>query len=319
LLADHRIRFCSISESDSPPVETEIDEYIGTPEQVIELLRADDDVLVVHGAPVSARVLDAAPALKLICVGRGGPVNVDSRAAEARGVRVTTTPGKNAEAVSELTLALMIMLARKIPQSSAHARDRNAAAASTFEGAQWFGRELGGARLGLVGLGRVGSCVAARAVALGMQVQGVDPWLAASDFPPDVQPTSFDRLLATSDFVSLHARATPGNAGMFGAEQFRQMRSDAYFINTARASLVDEGALASAVADGVIAGAAVDVLGPHASGGQHPLTGMDRVIATPHVGGATAETLVRGARIIADQLERFAATRSGDGQTPLTP
>ena len=158
---------------------------------------------------------------------------------------------------------MMIMLARKIPQSSAHARDRDAAAVSTFEGAQWFGRELGGARLGLVGLGRVGRCVAARAVALGMHVQGVDPWLEPSDFPPDVEVTTFDRLLATSDFVSLHARATPDNVGMFGAEQFRQMRRDAYFVNTARASLVDEVALADAVADGVIAGAAVDVLGPH--------------------------------------------------------
>ena len=95
------------------------------------------------------------------------------------------------------------------------------------------------------------------------------------------------------------------------------MRRDAYFVNTARANLVDEAALARAVADGVIAGAAVDVLGPPAGGGPHPLTRMERVIATPHVGGATTETLVRGARIIAEQLERFAASLSGDGPTPV--
>jgi D-3-phosphoglycerate dehydrogenase len=323
ILARHQVRFHTITADGGDGgagdgrrnVEIAVDEYIGSSDQVIALLRDDDDVLVVHGAPVTARVLDAAPALKLVCVGRGGPVNVDHRAAAARGVRIVTTPGKNAEAVAELTLALMIMLARNIAGSSAELRTRTAVAHSAYEGAEWFGRELGGARVGLVGLGRVGRCVADRAHSLGMAVQGVDPFVG-SDVPDHVSLTSLDDLLATSDFVSLHARVTSENVGMMGAEQFRRMRPDAYFVNTARASLVDEDALATALTEGWIAGAAVDVLGPHAEGSPHPLTTLDRVIATPHIGGATAETLVRGARMLALALERYATGQLRDDETP---
>jgi D-3-phosphoglycerate dehydrogenase len=315
IIERHHVRFCSITDTGATD-EADVDEYIGSSDQVIDLLRVDDEVLVVHGAPVTARVLDAGPALKLVCVGRGGPVNVDGRAAAERGIRIVTTPGKNAEAVSELTLALMIMLARNIPRSSAHLGARLRSVDSAFEGAEWFGRELGGAHLGIVGLGRVGRCVVERATALGMHVSGFDPYVGP-EVLANVERLEFEDLLATSDFVSLHARLTPETVGMFGAEQFRLMRSDAYFVNTARASLVDEVALADAVRTGAIAGAAVDVLGPHPPGSVHPLTALDRVIATPHIAGATAETLVRGARMIARQLERYAVDELGDDESPV--
>jgi phosphoglycerate dehydrogenase-like enzyme len=201
----------------------------------------------------------------------------------------------------------MIMLARGIVTSAAYLRSGAPIGLSAFEGSQWFGRELRGASLGIVGMGRVGHCVAERALALGMQVQATDPHLPAAAFPPGIAATDLPTLLATSDFVSLHARAAADNVGMMGRETLAMMRPDAFLINTARASLVDEAALAEAVAGGRIAGAALDVLQPHGVGSAHPLTQLERVIATPHIGGATDETLVRGARMIVEELERFAA------------
>ena len=158
-----------ITRTDAEPARTaserRLREYAGDPAQVARAA-AGHEVLVCHGAPVSAEVLDA-PGLRLVCCARGGPVNVDVDAASERGIPVVSTPGKNAEAVAELTIAFALMLIRGLPRASRFIADGGRLAESTFEGGEFFGTEAPGTVLGLVGLGHVGRQVAIRAAALG--------------------------------------------------------------------------------------------------------------------------------------------------------
>jgi D-3-phosphoglycerate dehydrogenase len=271
--------------------EERLREYVGDPAQIARAV-AGHDALIVHGAPVSAEVLDAAP-LRLVCCARGGPVNVDVAAATERGIPVVNTPGKNAEAVAELTIAFALLLIRAVPRASRHLIEGGGFAESVFEGREFLGREAPSLTMGLVGLGHVGLEVARRARALGFTVVGHDPQ------PPDVLPgvelVSLDTLLDRSDVVSLHARLTPQNRHMFGWATFTRMRPGSCFINTAREGLVDEAALARALETGLLGGAALDVLERTAEG-RHPVLGLPNVFVTPHIGGATVETLARGAQ-----------------------
>lgn len=295
------VDFAQIEETSAAPARTESEhrlrEYAGSPTQVIEALD-NHDVLVVHGAPVSAEVLDRG-GIRLVFCARGGPVNVDVQAATERGIPVFNTPGKNAEAVADLTIAFALMLLRRIPHSSRHFLDGAPLAQSTFEGREFFGREAEGTVLGLVGYGHVGRQVAARAVALGVHVLVHDPYVA--ELPPGsgVELVTLESLLSRADVVSLHARATPSNHGLIGSAELGAMRPGAVLINTARESLVDEEALLAALRSGRLGGAALDVIHPPAGGGRHPLLDAPNVIVTPHIGGATHETLRRGAEMVA--------------------
>ncbi|MGH2867265.1 MAG: NAD(P)-dependent oxidoreductase [Solirubrobacteraceae bacterium] len=289
--------------------ERAIREYIGTPEQVIAQLE-DDDVLVVHGAPVTDEVLEAGPYVRLICCARGGPVNVDMGAAAKRGIPVITTPGKNAESVADLTLGFMIMLARHVPRAARDVRGRGGIGDSTFDGSSYFGHELRGRTLGLVGYGLVGRAVARQATGLGIITLTFDPFVAPETCEADgVRPVdTLTELLRASDVVSVHARATEQNENLFDAERFAQMKSGAWFINTARETLVDEAALLNALREERLGGAALDVLRPRRLRGRPgPLTQLENVIITPHIGGATHETLARGASMIAEEIGRFTA------------
>ena len=280
----------------SAPPETEsgrrLREYVGDPAEIAAAV-AGHDALIVHGAPVTSQVLDAAP-LRLVCCARGGPVNVDVAAATDRGIPVVNTPGKNAEAVAELTIAFALLLIRAVPRASRYLIDGGGFAESVFEGREFFGREAPSLTMGLVGLGHVGREVARRARALGFTVVGYDPQPPAALAGVDL--VSMDALLDRSDVVSLHARLTPQNRHMFSWDTFTRMRPGSYFFNTARESLVDEAALGRALEEGVLAGAALDVLEPTPPGDRHPLLSMPNVFVTPHIGGATTETLARGAR-----------------------
>jgi D-3-phosphoglycerate dehydrogenase len=272
--------------------ERRLREYVGDPAEIARAVTGHH-VLIVHGAPVTSEVLDAAP-LRLVCCARGGPVNVDVAAATNRGITVVNTPGKNAEAVAELTIAFALLLIRAVPRASRHLIDGGGFAESVFEGREFFGREAPSLAMGLVGLGHVGREVARRARALGFTVFGYDPEPPAA--LADVELVSLDTLLDRSDVVSLHARLTPENRHMFSWDTFTRMRPGSYFINTAREALVDEAALGRALEAGILAGAALDVLERTPPGEQHRLLGLPNVIVTPHIGGATAETLARGAR-----------------------
>jgi D-3-phosphoglycerate dehydrogenase / 2-oxoglutarate reductase len=285
-----------IGRTDAEPPRTEsekrLNEYAGDP-AAAPRAAAGHDVIVVHGAPVSAEALGV-PGLRLVCCARGGPVNVDVAAATERGIPVAITPGKNAEAVAELTIAFALMLIRGVPRASRYITDGGTLAESNYEGGEFLGREAPGTVLGLVGLGHVGRHVATRALALGFDVVAHDPVIPAA-VPDGVRLVGLDGLLAGADVVSVHARATAANRHMFGAAAFAAMKPGACFINTARESLVDEDALAGAVSSGHLAGAALDVVERPAGGGRHPLLDLPSVFITPHIGGATQETLDRGA------------------------
>lgn len=306
----HTVEYLQLDESGPPAPATEsglsIREYLGSPAEVAARV-TDAQVLVVHGAPVTAEVLAAAPQLVLICCCRGGPVNVDVKAASLRRIPVVNTPGKNAEAVADQAIAFMIMLARGFPRAQRFLMEGGTLGESAFEGARFLGHELGGHVLGLVGFGNVGRRVGARALAFGMKVAVYDPYVQLGDLEGTHQAPTLEHLLVMSDFVSLHARATADTENLFGPRQFAWMKPDSYFVNTARETLVDESALDAALALRHLAGAALDVVRPRAAAGPHPLLRHDNVIITPHIGGATHETLLRGVTMVAGEIARFAA------------
>lgn len=296
------------------PSEQKIREYLGSPAQVVERL-AGHDVLVVQGAPITDAVLDAAPTLRLVCVARGGPVNVDVGAATERGIPVVITPGKNAQAVAELTLGFIIMLARRMPSIARYLEGGGELARDNYEGAKWFGHDLEGRILGVVGFGQIGRRVAALGVAFGMHVLVYDPFVA-SDLVEraGVAPVgALADLLAEADVVTLHARATKDNRGLIGGEQLAAMKRGVLFINTSRDTLVDEAALYDALASGRVAGAALDLVNPPdltlppELGRRHRLFDHPNVMLAPHIGGATYETLLHGGEMAAAEIERLIA------------
>ncbi len=304
---EHEISYLQIDESKAFQQVTASDlrvrEVAGTPAE-IAIAMPDVEILAVHGAPVTEEVMAASSELRLICCARGGPSNVDLVAASARGIPVATAPGKNAEAVADQTMAFLIMLARGFPRAQRHLSAGGIVGNSTFEGAEFFGHDLGGHVLGLVGFGQVGTRVATRARSFGMQIVVFDPYLSEADGTGAEYVDNLDELLKRSDFVSVHARASAENENLFDAAAFAAMKPGAYFVNTARESLVDEVALDAAMASGKLAGVALDVIRP-CGRTPHPLLRHENVIITPHIGGATYETLARGAAMLADEIARF--------------
>jgi D-3-phosphoglycerate dehydrogenase / 2-oxoglutarate reductase len=295
------------------PSEGRIKELLGSPRQIIERLDGHE-VLIVQGAPVTDAVMDACPQLKLVCVARGGPVNVDVTAATERGIAVVTTPGKNAQAVAELTIAFMVMLARRLPEVVRYLEGGGELARDNYEGAKWMGHDLEGHVLGLVGYGQVGHRVARIARAMEMRVVVYDPFIAPARVESDgAEMVDLDTLLATADYVSLHARVNAENKGMIGRVQIERMKRCAFLINTARDTLVDEDAVYDALRSGHLGGGGFDVVRipdlsiPVELGRRHRLFDAPNVVIATHVGGATFETMGHGGEMAAAEIGRLAA------------
>jgi D-3-phosphoglycerate dehydrogenase len=293
--------------------DQKVREYLGSPRQVIDRLDGHE-VLIVQGAPVTDAVMDAAPGLKLVCVARGGPVNVDIAAATERGIAVVTTPGKNAQAVAELTIAFMVMLARRLPEVVRFLEGGGELARDNYEGAKWMGHDLDGHVLGLVGYGQIGHRVARIAIAMGMRVIVSDPFVPAARIEADgAEPVDLETLLAIADYVSLHARATADDKGMIGRAQIERMKRGVCLINTARDTLVDEDAVYDALRSGHLGGAAFDVVRipdlsiPPELGRRHRLFDAPNVIIATHIGGATYETMGHGGEMAAAEIGRLAS------------
>jgi D-3-phosphoglycerate dehydrogenase len=263
------------------------------------------EVLVVQGAPVTDGILDASQELKLVGCARGGPVNVDVEAVTARELPLVNTPGKNAEAVADLTLAFLVMLARGLPRAQRFLAEGNRLR-DNWEGAKFIGSDLRRHVLGLVGYGAIGHLVAERARPFGLTVLVFDPFVATgNDLVEQVE--TLDDLLARADFVSLHARASAQNENLIDAKALAGMKPGAYLVNTARETLVDEDALDAALESGRLAGAALDVVRTSTESGPHRLLRHENVVLTPHLGGATHETLLQGAEMLAEEILRYAA------------
>lgn len=235
---------------------------------------------------IDASVLAAAPRLRVIARYGSGVDRVDLAAATRCGVVVTNTPGANAVAVAELTIGLMLALARNL----------RAADAATRRG-EWprlSGVGLRGKTVGLIGLGAVGQEVARRLAAFGCRVMAVDPKIGSVAAQAcGAQLASLDELLAESDFISLHATATPETYHLVDAAFLQRVKPGAFLINTARGELVNEAALQAALERGHLRGAALDCFRQEPPGRDHPLLRLPQVLVTPHSGSHTDEAMNR--------------------------
>jgi autoinducer 2 (AI-2) kinase len=264
------------------------------------------DVLVVEADLVHAEVLDACP-LSMIGCCRGDPVNVDVALATAKGIPVFHTPGRNADAVADLTVAFMLMLARRMPLVAATFRSgRGAALDATSDFLALYNRltgaELGGLTVGLVALGAVGREVAARLAAFKTRVLAYDPYVTAP--PAGVTMVDLDTLLRQSDVVSLHAPVTPETTRLLSRERLALMKPTAFLVNTARSALTDEDALYEMLVAGRLGGAALDVLDQEPLQPGNRFLALDNTIVTPHIAGATVDVTRHHSDIVVDAIER---------------
>ncbi|MFD4628969.1 phosphoglycerate dehydrogenase [Streptomyces sp. NPDC058284] len=245
--------------------------------------------------PFTAEVLAASPGLRVIGRCGAGYDNVDVAAATRRGIAVTHTPGANRRSVAEHVLGLMIGCARGIPQSVADVRAGG--------WSQPSGRELAGATLGVVGLGSIGRTVAGLALAIGMRVVGHDPHVDPAVLEESgVAVLPLAEVLREADFVTLHLALDESTRHLIDGAALRVMRPGSYLINTARGGIVDEQALAAALADGPLAGAALDVTEHEPLPPDSPLRAFDNVLVTGHIAGATTEARARSSLAAARQV-----------------
>ncbi|MFQ6018634.1 MAG: phosphoglycerate dehydrogenase [Kiloniellaceae bacterium] len=273
-----------------------------SPEELNGRIGAFDGLAVRSATKVTPEVIAAADNLKVVGRAGIGVDNIDIAAATQRGVVVMNTPGGNAITTAEHAIAMLFALARQIP-----AADRSTQAGK-WEKSRFMGVELTGKTLGVIGCGNVGSVVAERALGLRMRVIACDPYLSA-DRAQDlgVAKVPFEALLAESDFITLHVPMTEQTRGMIDAAALAKAKPGVRIINCARGGLVVEGALKAAIESGRVAGAALDVFSQEPAH-ENPLFGMEQVVATPHLGAATAEAQEKVAVQIAEQMADYLLT-----------
>jgi D-3-phosphoglycerate dehydrogenase len=268
------------------------------------------EILLVEADPVSRDVIEASESLRVIGTCRGDPVNVDIEAATKAGIPVLRAPGRNADAVAELTIGLLFAVVRGIVASDADIRAGRWVIDERIPQQRYRSREIAGMTVGLLGFGAVGQATARRLVGLGASVIAYDPYADPEAMRGlGVEVVELEALLERSDVVSIHAAVTPETRGMLGADQFARMKEGAYFVNSARFGIADEGALLDALRSGRLAGAAFDHFEGEFLPADHPLLSMPNVVLTPHVGGQTAQTIENHTQAMADGLEAILAGR----------
>ena len=271
--------------------------------ELVEALKDSDGLIVRSETKVTADLLDQAQSLRVIGRAGVGVDNIDVPAATLRGVVVMNAPDGNTITTAEHTIALLISLARSIPQANSSLK------AGRWERKKFIGVELQGKTLGIIGLGRIGRVVASRARALGMQIVAYDPFIApeqARDLEIELAP--LDDVYARADFLTVHTPLTAETRGLIDREVLNKMKHGARLINCARGGLVDEDALYEALTNGTIAGAALDVFSEEPPPPEHRLLHLDQVIATPHLGASTAEAQEGVAFTVAEQMRDFLLT-----------
>ena len=281
-----------------------VEKQTGLAAEALRRALVDCDGLVVRSeTKVTAELMEAAGKLRVIGRAGVGVDNIDVPAATARGIGVMNAPDGNTITTAEHTLALLVALARNIPQANASVK------AARWERKHFIGAELQGKTLGVVGLGRIGRAVAVRARAFGMQIVGHDPFIApdqARDL--EIESASLDEVFARADFLTVHTPLTTETRGVIGRDAFSKMKPGVRVINCARGGLVDEAALYEAIKSGVVAGAALDVFEQEPPPPDHPLLGLEEVIVTPHLGASTTEAQEGVAVTVAEQMRDYLVT-----------
>ncbi|ASI99300.1 hydroxyacid dehydrogenase [Thermococcus celer] len=266
-------------------------------DRLVELV-GDVDAIIVRSKPkITRRVIEAAPKLKVIGRAGVGLDNIDLEAAKERGIKVVNSPGASSRSVAELVLALMFNVARKVAFADRKMRE------GVWAKKQCMGIELEGKTLGIIGFGRIGYQIAKIASALGMNVLLYDP------YPNEERArevggrfADLETLLRESDVVTLHVPLVDSTYHLINEERLKLMKKSAILINAARGPVVDTKALVKALKEGWIAGAGLDVYEEEPLPKDHPLTKLDNVVLTPHIGASTVEAQMRAGVQVAEQI-----------------
>lgn len=293
---------CELSYPVTPALYSdELREFYGSEEETVALAR-DADLILCHMPPLSAAVLRGLPRLRAIGCTRTQPVNVNIAVASELGIPVFYALGRNAQAVAEFTVGLVVAETRNI-----------ARAHRALAGGQWRSdlylydnapRELRGQTIGLIGFGAIGRLLPPMLRPLGLRVLAYDPYVdnAAFEAAGAERLTDMDKLLRESDIVSLHARVTPETLKFIGERQFRTMKRGAIFLNTARGPMVDYDALYRALADGHLGGAALETFAVEPAPADLPLLRLPNVTLTPHIAGCSKESVLYAADLVCADL-----------------
>jgi D-3-phosphoglycerate dehydrogenase len=275
-----------------------------SPEELVERIQEQDiGIVVIEADFITREVFERVTKLKLLGICRADIVHVDVEAATEHGVLVVNTPARNNIAVAELALGLMLCLVRNIP--TAHNMVRSGEWVDPT--AAYFslrGTELTGKTIGIVGFGAIGKQVAKMLGAFDTSILAYDPYVDADRAKEyGVKLVELDDLMAQSDFVTLHCSTAPGAIGLLDARRIALMKPTAYLVNAASTYVIDMNAIIQALREKRIAGAAFDVFETWPVRADSPLLELDNVVLTPHIGGATAETIVRHSQMITNDIE----------------
>ncbi len=269
-------------------------------EELIEKVKDKEGILPLLTAPIDKDVMDAAPTLKIIANCAVGYDNIDIEYARKKGIMVTNTPGVLTETTADLSWALILAVARKIPQANAFARAKKYLG---WELDLFLGKEITGKCLGIIGMGRIGKAMAQRAMGFQMMIIYTDP----KELPEEDKQkynascVPLDELLRTADIVTIHTTLNPQTHHLISREKLRWMKKDAILVNVSRGSVVDELALAEALEEGQIWAAGLDVYEREPEI-EERLLSLDNVVLLPHIGSATYETRLKMAKMAAKNL-----------------
>jgi D-3-phosphoglycerate dehydrogenase / 2-oxoglutarate reductase len=284
--------------------DIEVDEITGLkPAELAAKIGSYHGLIVRSASTVTADVLAEATNLKVIGRAGIGVDNIDVDAATKKGVVVMNTPAGNNVTTAEHAISLLLSLARSIPQATASMKG------GKWEKGRFTGSEVFNKTLGVIGIGNIGSLVVERALGLKMRVIAFDPFISTEVAQRmGIELVGLDDLYERADFITVHTPLTPETRGLVGAAAFAKMKKGVRVINCARGGIVDEDALAAAIRDGKVAGAALDVFVKEPPPVDHPLLHLDQVICTPHLGAATDEAQVNVSVAIAEQVVNYLAT-----------
>jgi len=274
-----------------------------TPEALKKEIAGVEAIVVRSATKVRQEILDAAPKLRLVVRAGVGLDNVDAEYAKMKGIAVRNTPGASTNSVAELALAHLLATARHVGRGTVTTK------AGKWEKKALEGVEIEGKTLGIIGIGRIGQALARKAAALGMRVVAFDKFVDKSPLAKVVTLVSFEELLGTSDFISLHIPFVAKEGATIGEKEIALMKPGVRLVNCARGGVVDEAALGKALASGKVAAAGLDVFAKEPPDPASPLLAQENLSLTPHVGASTAEGQARVGREAAEIVIEFAKAR----------
>jgi D-3-phosphoglycerate dehydrogenase / 2-oxoglutarate reductase len=277
--------------------DLQVDEKLNkTPEELKSIVGEYDAWAIRSGTTVTAELIQAATKLRIIGRAGVGVDNVDLEAATKRGIIVMNTPDGNTISTSEHTIAMLMAMARQIPQAQQSLKEKK------WERSKFVGCELNGKTLGVIGLGRIGTNVAKKAMGLGMRVIAYDPYVDPTKVKGyEFEVTNLEEVIKRSDFITVHTPLTDATRGFIGQKQIAGMKNGVRLVNCARGGIIDEAALYEGLKNGKIAGVALDVFEKEPPF-DSPLLALDNVVCVPHLGASTKEAQVNVAVVVAEQM-----------------